>query len=98
MATPPPLAAPKPSSGNPAGHPLATPGPSADSPPARPPPQVEDGYSGPRMDGDDSSGYTLSLPFVEAMLREFKEQRLIHKRFAFEIVIQVGGLPPLADS
>jgi hypothetical protein len=52
---------------------------------------VEDSYKGPCMEGDDSSGYRVTLPFVEAMMEEFREQRLVHRRFAFEIVIQVGG-------
>jgi hypothetical protein len=53
---------------------------------------VEEGHSGPRMEGDNEGGYALSAAFVQAMLQEFREQRLIHRRFAFEIVMQVWGL------
>ena len=40
---------------------------------------VEDSYKGPRMAGNNKDGYTLDLDFVHAMLKEFKEQRLIHR-------------------
>lgn len=29
---------------------------------------------------------------MKAMLQEFKEQRLIHRRFAFQILLEVGSL------
>jgi len=34
----------------------------------------------------------ITEQFVKDMLQEFKEQRLIHKRFAFQILLQVRGL------
>lgn len=33
----------------------------------------------------------ITEQFVKEMLQEFKEQRLIHKRFAFQILLQVRG-------
>lgn len=54
--------------------------------------RVEDSYSGPRMKGSNEEGYTIDLEFVEAMLKEFKEQRLVHKRFAFEILLKAQAL------
>jgi len=62
---------------------------------------VEDSYKGPRMSGNSKDGYTLDLDFVKAMLQEFKEQRLIHRRFAFEILLKAQELfksqPSLVD-
>ena len=48
--------------------------------------------------GPAEGGYRLTLDFVKAMLQEFKEQRLIHKRFAFEILVQVGAADGAAAS
>lgn len=62
---------------------------------------VEDGYKGPKMQGNEEDGYTITLDFVKAMMAEFKEQRQIHKRFAFEIVLGaqkvLKELPSLVD-
>ena len=33
--------------------------------------------------------YVLTLEFVQEMMKEFKEQRTIHKRFAFDIILKV---------
>jgi hypothetical protein len=33
----------------------------------------------------------LTRDFVVAMMEEFKQQRLIHRRFAFQILLEVGG-------
>jgi hypothetical protein len=38
---------------------------------------------------DGAGGYVITEDFVLAMLSEFKEQRLIHRRFAFQILLQV---------
>lgn len=38
---------------------------------------------------DGQGGYTITEEFVLAMLAEFKAQRLIHRRFAFQILLQV---------
>lgn len=54
--------------------------------------RVDDSYTGPRMKGSHEEGYTLDLEFVQGMLSEFKEQRLIHKRFAFEILLSAQAL------
>ncbi|KAG1668466.1 hypothetical protein FOA52_005239 [Chlamydomonas sp. UWO 241] len=62
---------------------------------------VEDGYKGPRMSGSQANGYTIDLEFVKAMLASFKEQKLIHKRFAYEIIMTALELfrqqPALVD-
>lgn len=62
---------------------------------------VEDSYTGPRMEGSNEDGYEVTLPFVKAMMQEFKDQKLIHKRFAFEIVLQayrfLATQPTLVD-
>lgn len=38
---------------------------------------------------DGQGGYVITEEFVLAMLAEFKAQRLIHRRFAFQILLQV---------
>lgn len=48
---------------------------------------IDDSYMGPRMQMSDGE-CQITLEFVKEMLEEFKEQRIIHKRFAFEIVLK----------
>jgi hypothetical protein len=38
---------------------------------------------------DGAGGYVITEQFVKDMLTCFKEQQLIHKRFAFQILLQV---------
>jgi hypothetical protein len=38
---------------------------------------------------DGAGGYVITEQFLKDMLQEFKEQRLIHKRFVFQILLQV---------
>ena len=38
--------------------------------------------------GSEEGGYTLTRDFVVAMIEHFKAQKLIHKRFAFQILMQ----------
>lgn len=52
---------------------------------------IDDSYTGPRMQMSDSE-CLITLEFVKAMLEEFKEQRIIHKRFAFEIVLKARSI------
>ncbi|KIY99524.1 protein phosphatase 5 [Monoraphidium neglectum] len=52
--------------------------------------EVEDGYKGPRMQEDGEGGYVITRDFVVAMMDEFKQQRLIHRRFAFQILLQAS--------
>ncbi|XP_006654144.1 serine/threonine-protein phosphatase 5 [Oryza brachyantha] len=58
--------------------------------------EVEPQYTGPRVDGD-----SITLDFVKAMLDEFKKQKCIHKRYAYQIVLQTVQLlrstPSLVD-
>ena len=62
---------------------------------------VEASYDGPRMKGSDEKGYSISSTFVEEMVEAFRQQKKIHKRFAFEIVLTaqkiLKELPPLVD-
>eukprot|EP00879_Flechtneria_rotunda_P029175 GHRR01031455.1.p1 GENE.GHRR01031455.1~~GHRR01031455.1.p1 ORF type:complete len:204 (+),score=62.35 GHRR01031455.1:241-852(+) len=51
---------------------------------------VEESYTGPRMADDGAGGYKITEEFVLAMLAEFKAQRLIHRRFAFQILLEVS--------
>ncbi|EFJ45655.1 hypothetical protein VOLCADRAFT_75665 [Volvox carteri f. nagariensis] len=44
------------------------------------------------MQGNATDGYVITEDFVTAMLEEFRQQRTIHKRFAFEIVRQAHSL------
>ncbi|GLC60870.1 hypothetical protein PLESTB_001685400 [Pleodorina starrii] len=62
---------------------------------------IEESYTGPRMQGNPTDGYVITEEFVEAMLEEFRQQKTIHKRFAFEIIRQAHtlfrSLPSLVD-
>ncbi|XP_059663313.1 serine/threonine-protein phosphatase 5-like isoform X1 [Cornus florida] len=57
---------------------------------------VEPQYSGARIDGDD-----VTLEFVKKMMDDFKNQKFLHKRYAFQIVLQtremLRALPSLVD-
>jgi len=39
---------------------------------------------------DESGKLHVTLEFVRAMLAAFKEEQLIHRRYAFEIILQVS--------
>ncbi|KAK3140499.1 hypothetical protein QOZ80_5AG0401860 [Eleusine coracana subsp. coracana] len=58
--------------------------------------EVEQQYAGPRIDGEE-----ITLDFVKAMLDEFKKQKCIHKRYAYQIVLKTLELfrlmPSLVD-
>ena len=43
--------------------------------------EVEDSYLGPRIDGD-----IVTSDFVMDMVQHFKNQRMIHKRYIYQIV------------
>jgi len=62
---------------------------------------VEPSYAGPRMEGSEEKGFTITKEFVEEMVEAFRQQKKIHKRFAFEIVLTaqkiLKELPPLVD-
>ncbi|XLR15091.1 hypothetical protein HN51_036028 [Arachis hypogaea] len=57
---------------------------------------VEPQYSGARIDGD-----VVTLDFVKKMMDDFKNQKCLHKRYAFQIVLQtremLKALPSLVD-
>ncbi|TVU17044.1 hypothetical protein EJB05_33054 [Eragrostis curvula] len=58
--------------------------------------EVEPQYAGPRIDGE-----AITLDFVKAMLDEFKKQKCIHKRYAYQIVLTtlelLRSVPSLVD-
>jgi serine/threonine-protein phosphatase 5 len=66
---------------------------------------VEASYIGPRMEeqkqDDGTAGYQLTLDFVKAMMEEFKEQRMVHRRFILQILLTahrtLSALPSLVD-
>ena len=39
--------------------------------------------------GSVEEGYSITSTFMQAMLSRFKEQKLIHRRYAFAIILQV---------
>lgn len=43
------------------------------------------------MPADESGQLRVTLEFVRAMLAAFKDEQLIHRRYAFEIILQVRG-------
>ncbi|KAL3006842.1 hypothetical protein AAZX31_08G300200 [Glycine max] len=57
---------------------------------------VEPQYSGARIEGD-----AVTLDFVKKMMEDFKNQKFLHKRYAFQIVLQtremLQALPSLVD-
>ncbi|KAL1347812.1 hypothetical protein HN51_023838 [Arachis hypogaea] len=57
---------------------------------------VESQYSGARIEGD-----VVTLDFVKKMMDDFKNQKCLHKRYAFQIVLQtremLKALPSLVD-
>ena len=48
--------------------------------------------------GSEDTGYTLTRDFVLAMLEQFKAQKTIHRRFAFQIIMQVSTYLKLQSS
>ncbi|GAB4818900.1 hypothetical protein N2152v2_005946 [Parachlorella kessleri] len=62
---------------------------------------IEDTYKGPRMEVDAEGQPYITLGFIKAMLEEFKAERLIHKRYAFQIVLEaqrlLKALPSLVE-
>ncbi|KAH9794156.1 serine/threonine-protein phosphatase 5 [Citrus sinensis] len=58
--------------------------------------EVEPQYSGARIEGD-----VITLDFVKKMMDDFKNQKCLHKRYAFQIVLQtremLRALPSLVD-
>ncbi|KAI3457089.1 hypothetical protein Pfo_013752 [Paulownia fortunei] len=57
---------------------------------------VEPQYSGARIEGD-----VVTLDFVKKMMDDFKKQKCLHKRYAYQIVLQIRDLlrelPSLVD-
>eukprot|EP01023_Acetabularia_acetabulum_P062472 TRINITY_DN7693_c0_g2_i10.p1 TRINITY_DN7693_c0_g2~~TRINITY_DN7693_c0_g2_i10.p1 ORF type:complete len:380 (-),score=59.33 TRINITY_DN7693_c0_g2_i10:832-1971(-) len=66
---------------------------------------VEESYTGPRMKtmqtGEHESSLKLTLDFVHAMIEEMRNQKLIHKQYAFFIIFEaqkvLKQLPSLVD-
>ncbi len=73
---------------------------------------VEASYTGPRMEQQQQqqqenggeggiAGYQLTLDFVQAMMEEFREQRMVHRRFVLHILLAahrtLRTLPSLVD-
>ncbi|MBA0578495.1 hypothetical protein Gorai_020774, partial [Gossypium raimondii] len=58
--------------------------------------EVEPQYSGAKIEGDD-----VTLDFVKKMMDDFKNQKCLHKRYAFQIVLQMREMlrsqPSLVD-
>lgn len=44
---------------------------------------VEESYQGARLEGDN-----ITLEFVQKMMEDFKQQRSVHSRYAFQILLQ----------
>lgn len=74
-----------------ARHHAAMPSCAAPAPPPHPPPCPP----GPACPAADESGQLrVTLEFVQGMLQAFKDEQLIHRRYAFEIILQVGRAAP----
>jgi len=59
----------------------------------------EASYTGPKLSGDNE--HKVTLEFIQEMIAHFKSQKVIHKKFAYEILIQIRDffkpLPSLID-
>lgn len=42
-----------------------------------------------RAAGSEEEGYRLTRDFITAMMEHFRRQKTIHKRFAFQILLEV---------
>ena len=42
--------------------------------------------------GSEKEGYQIDRQFVEDMIEAFREQKRLHRRFAFQIILQVRRL------
>ncbi|XP_019173796.1 PREDICTED: uncharacterized protein LOC109169369 [Ipomoea nil] len=62
----------------------------AAAPPHRRTKEVESQYTGARIEGD-----VVTLDFVKKMMEDFKSQKNLHRRYAYQIVLQ--ALPSLID-
>lgn len=58
---------------------------------------VEENYDGPRMESDGEGGYRVTRQFVKDMIEAFRNQKKIHRRFAFQICIQVRAASAVAS-
>ena len=62
---------------------------------------VEESYSGPVMGKNEGGEYVLTEAFVHEMIKEFREQRKIHRRFSMQIILEayerLRELPSLVD-
>ncbi|CAH9135534.1 unnamed protein product [Cuscuta epithymum] len=58
--------------------------------------EVEPHYTGPRIEGD-----IVTIDFVKTMMEDFKNEKNLHKRYAYQIVLQtremLRSLPSLVD-
>jgi serine/threonine-protein phosphatase 5 len=53
---------------------------------------VDDSYSGPRLDGE------MTMEFMQEMMDTFREQKLIHKKYTFKILLEVKKLLKITAS
>lgn len=49
---------------------------------------VENDYKGPRLDGANK----ITLEFVTELIEYFKQQKVVHKKYAYEILYQIHSL------
>ncbi|GBG69022.1 hypothetical protein CBR_g3721 [Chara braunii] len=58
--------------------------------------EVDDSYTGPRLEGEE-----VTLEFVKTMMEEFRKQKSLHKRYAYQILLRVNEIskatPTLVD-
>ncbi|WPT11811.1 Serine/threonine-protein phosphatase 5 [Picochlorum sp. SENEW3] len=62
---------------------------------------VEESYNGPVMEKNEAGEYVVTEAFVHEMIKEFREQRKIHRRFSMQIILEayerLRELPSLVD-
>jgi serine/threonine-protein phosphatase 5 len=58
---------------------------------------VEDSYDGPRLENET----TVTLEFMEALLAAYRDQKKLHRRYAFQMLLDVrkyfSAQPTLVD-
>ena len=57
---------------------------------------VEPSYKGARLEGPDENQITLD--FIMQMKEDFRNQKTIHTRYAFEVMLQVMGVLKASSS
>ena len=59
---------------------------------------LDKGYAGPKLPQDEDGKYTITLEFVRAMIKWFKDGKALPKRYVWEIVLAANDIFSKEDS